>query len=168
MDSHLPEYELYAIRYAERDARRADHFIGGDPHDAPMPMDYFVWAAVSDARAFVIDTGFTAETAAKRNRTFLRCPIETLRAFDVNSDAVEDVKDIGTELDAISDRAEFGCAFEHADRSPPARERKRGCQSAEPAPGDQDGLLARCHFRLRKAPSRVIAISGAVILSRSA
>ena len=46
MESHLPEYELYAIRYAERDARRADHFIGGDPHDGPMPMDYFVWAAI--------------------------------------------------------------------------------------------------------------------------
>jgi hypothetical protein len=29
MDTHLPEYELYAIRYAERDARRSDHFIGG-------------------------------------------------------------------------------------------------------------------------------------------
>ena len=38
MDAHPPEYELYAIRYAERDARRADHFIGGDPHDGPMPM----------------------------------------------------------------------------------------------------------------------------------
>jgi hypothetical protein len=29
MDIHLPEYELYAIRYAEHDARRSDHFIGG-------------------------------------------------------------------------------------------------------------------------------------------
>ena len=38
MDSSLPEYELYAIKYAERDARRSDHFIGGDPHDGPMPM----------------------------------------------------------------------------------------------------------------------------------
>ena len=54
MDSHLPEYELYAIRYAERDARRSDHFIGGDPHDGPMPMDYFVWAAIG-ARAQFCD-----------------------------------------------------------------------------------------------------------------
>ena len=28
MDNHLPEYELYAIRYAERDARR-----DRDPHE---------------------------------------------------------------------------------------------------------------------------------------
>jgi hypothetical protein len=37
-----PEYELFAIRYATREARRSDHFIGGDPHDGPMPMDYFM------------------------------------------------------------------------------------------------------------------------------
>ena len=73
MESHLPEYELYAIRYAERDARRSDHFIGGDPHDGPMPMDYFVWAAVGRERSFVIDTGFTAEVAAARGRRHLRC-----------------------------------------------------------------------------------------------
>jgi hypothetical protein len=39
------DYELFALRYATRDARRGDHFIGGDPHDGPMPMDYFVWVA---------------------------------------------------------------------------------------------------------------------------
>ena len=33
------DYELFAIRYATRDARRAAHFIGGDPHDGQMPMD---------------------------------------------------------------------------------------------------------------------------------
>ena len=62
MDTDLPEYQLYAIRYAERDARRSDHFIGGDPHDGPMPMDYFVWVAVGAQRTFVIDTGFTAKS----------------------------------------------------------------------------------------------------------
>ncbi len=39
------EYELFALRYATRAARRHEHFIGGDPHDGPMPMDYFVWLA---------------------------------------------------------------------------------------------------------------------------
>lgn len=55
----LPEYELFALRYAMRDAQRSDHFIGGDPHDGPMPMDYFLWVAVSSERTFVIDCGFT-------------------------------------------------------------------------------------------------------------
>src|SRR5690242_14445797 len=74
----LPEYELYAIRYAERDARRSNHFISGDPHDGPMPMDYFVWVATAPHHTVVIDTGSTAEVDAARKRRFLRCPIEAL------------------------------------------------------------------------------------------
>ncbi len=87
----LPEYELFAIRYATREARRADHFIGGDPHDGPMPMDYFVWVAKSAERAFVIDCGFTEETAKKRKRTFLRDPIDALKLVGVDADTVQDV-----------------------------------------------------------------------------
>ena len=73
MADALPEYEVFAIRYATRDAKRREHFIMGDPHDTPMPMYYFVWAAKSPDRTFIIDTGFTAEEGAKRKRTFLRC-----------------------------------------------------------------------------------------------
>ena len=51
-------YEVYAVRYATREARRADHFIGGDPHDGPMPMDYFVWAIIGQGRSVVVDCGF--------------------------------------------------------------------------------------------------------------
>ena len=32
----MPTYRVYAVKYAERDARRGEHFLGGDPHDAPM------------------------------------------------------------------------------------------------------------------------------------
>ena len=87
----LPEYELFAIRYAMREARRADHFIGGDPHDGPMSMDYFVWVAKGPERAFVIDTGFTAEIAKKRGRNHLRDPIEALKLVGVDGDTVQDV-----------------------------------------------------------------------------
>jgi glyoxylase-like metal-dependent hydrolase (beta-lactamase superfamily II) len=86
-----PEYRVYALRYAMRDAKRTEHFIGGDPHDAPMPMDYFVWVAVNEDRAVIIDTGFTAEVAAKRKRNYLRCPIESLKLIGVDPDKVEDV-----------------------------------------------------------------------------
>ena len=36
-------WQAHALRYARRDATAAAHFIGGDPHDGPMPMDYFLW-----------------------------------------------------------------------------------------------------------------------------
>jgi glyoxylase-like metal-dependent hydrolase (beta-lactamase superfamily II) len=84
-------YKVYALRYAMRDAKRHEHFIGGDPHDAPMPMDYFVWAAVGGGKTWIIDTGFTAEVAARRKRTYLRCPIDSLKLLDINPDSVEDV-----------------------------------------------------------------------------
>jgi glyoxylase-like metal-dependent hydrolase (beta-lactamase superfamily II) len=87
----IPEYEVFAIRYATRDAQRREHFIGGDPHDGPMPMDYFMWVIRSEGRVIVVDTGFNAEIAAKRKRTYLRCPVETLELLDIN---VADVKDV--------------------------------------------------------------------------
>jgi glyoxylase-like metal-dependent hydrolase (beta-lactamase superfamily II) len=86
-----PEYKIFAIRYATRDARRADHFVGGDPHDAPMPMDYFTWVVVGPERTFLVDTGFTAEIAARRKRQFLRCPIESLKLVGLDADAITDV-----------------------------------------------------------------------------
>jgi|SRR5581483_5783415 len=91
MSQALPAYELCAIRYATRDGMRRDHFLMGDPHDAPMPMDYFVWVARAAGRTVVIDTGFTRETADKRRREFLRCPVESLRMLGVDPEQVEDV-----------------------------------------------------------------------------
>src|SRR5258706_16446034 len=86
-----PDYELFAIRYATRDAQRSDHFIGGDPQYGPMPMDYFVWVARGGGRTFIIDNGFNAEVAQKRKRPFLRCPIETLRSLGLPAATRPDV-----------------------------------------------------------------------------
>lgn len=91
MAGDLPEYEVFAIRYARRDARRAEHFVGGDPHDAPMPMDYFTWLVRGPGRHFVVDTGFTAEMAARRKREFLRCPVEALVLLGLEAAAVSGV-----------------------------------------------------------------------------
>lgn len=91
MTEQLPTYEIFAIRYATRDARRGDHFIGGDPHNGPMPMDYFTWVVVGPDRIFLVDTGFTAETAARRKRQFLRCPIESLKLLHIEPGEVTDV-----------------------------------------------------------------------------
>ena len=87
----IPEFKLYALRYAHRAARRADNFIGGDPHDAPMPLDYFVWLAVApDGRAILIDTGFTEEVAAQRKREWFRCPIDSLALLGVDPADIKD------------------------------------------------------------------------------
>ncbi len=87
----MTNYEVYAIRYATRAARRHEHFIGGDPHDAPMPMDYFVWAVIGQERSFVLDCGFTEAVAKRRRRDWLRCPADSLRLVGLDPDTVQDV-----------------------------------------------------------------------------
>jgi glyoxylase-like metal-dependent hydrolase (beta-lactamase superfamily II) len=83
---------VYAVRYGHRDGRRAEHFSGGDPHDAPMPMDYFLWAVVDDdGRAVVVDAGFTEEVARRRGREIVADPIEMLAELGVTAADVRDV-----------------------------------------------------------------------------
>lgn len=84
-------WRVFALRYATRAARRQDHFIGGDPHDGPMPMDYFVWAMVDGARVIILDTGFTEPVARRRGRDWLRCPVDSLALLGIDPAAVEDV-----------------------------------------------------------------------------
>ena len=87
----IPAYELCAIKYAHHARLRSANFIGGDPHDGPMPMDYFVWLARSAERTFVIDTGFNAEAAARRKRDLMRCPTKGLAMLEVDAAKVQDV-----------------------------------------------------------------------------
>jgi glyoxylase-like metal-dependent hydrolase (beta-lactamase superfamily II) len=89
--SDLPEYEVFALRYAYRDARRAEHFIGGDPHDGPMPMAYYIWVIRGEGRVVVVDCGFNAEVAARRGRTLLQTPAEVLSMLDIDPDVVPDL-----------------------------------------------------------------------------
>ena len=90
-DTRPPDYEVYAVRYARMPRARRDNFIGGDPHDGPMPMDFFVWLIRSDDRVIMVDTGFNAETAKKRNRELLRCPVQALAGLGVQPEDVSDV-----------------------------------------------------------------------------
>jgi glyoxylase-like metal-dependent hydrolase (beta-lactamase superfamily II) len=84
-------YEIYAIKYAYHERHARENFIGGDPHDGPMPLDYFVWLVRDAERTLVVDTGFSAATAARRQRKHLRCPTEGLRMLGVEAAAVRDV-----------------------------------------------------------------------------
>lgn len=84
-------YRVYAIKYAHHERRSGANFIGGDTHDVPMPLDYFVWAVVGQTRTWLVDTGFDAGAAAKRGRNITR-PIEDgLMAIGVDPASVEDV-----------------------------------------------------------------------------
>ncbi len=91
----MPEedvYEVFALRYAERCNRtRRESFIFADAHEAPHPIDYFIWVARSRSRTIVIDTGFDRAEGEGRGRTLLREPREALTLLDLNAETVSDV-----------------------------------------------------------------------------
>jgi len=85
-------YEVFAVKYAERQAVRGEHFLGGDPHhDVSMPMDYFVWAVTGPAGTWVVDTGFGPLDAERRHRTLLRSAADGLALIGIDAAAVSDV-----------------------------------------------------------------------------
>jgi glyoxylase-like metal-dependent hydrolase (beta-lactamase superfamily II) len=84
-------HEVYALAYARVDRRRSENFLGGDPHDGPMPLFYYVWLIVSPERTIVVDTGFDRRGAELRGREITRPVGEGLQAFGVDPNAVGDV-----------------------------------------------------------------------------
>lgn len=89
-----PQYEVYAVKYAHHARRAAENFLGGlphDEHDGPMPLDYFVWLVRGEGREIVVDTGFSAAMAAKRQRDHIRCPSDGLRLLGCDATKVKDV-----------------------------------------------------------------------------
>jgi glyoxylase-like metal-dependent hydrolase (beta-lactamase superfamily II) len=111
--SAIADYEVFAIRYATRPGRRAEHFVGGDAHDGDMPMDYFIWLIKGNGRTIVVDTGFTSHMAQQRRRTFLRCPADTLREFGVAPESVDDVIITHLHYDHVGNFSKFPRARFH-------------------------------------------------------
>jgi len=75
-----------------------------------MPMDYFVWAAVSEEHTVVVDSGFNAEVAAKRGREYLRCPTKGLREIGVDCERVSCVVLTHLHYDHVGNLEKFPAA----------------------------------------------------------
>jgi glyoxylase-like metal-dependent hydrolase (beta-lactamase superfamily II) len=136
-------YEIYAVKYAHHDRRASENFLGGDPHDGPMPLDYFVWAIVGDGRTFVVDTGFDAATGARRGRELLRSPAEGLKLIGIDADKVEDVIVTHMHYDHAGNHAMFPRAAYHLqDREMAYCTGRCMCHGAMRAPFEADDVAA--------------------------
>ncbi len=89
--TRTPQYEIYAIKYAEADRESRECFLMPDSHDGPMPMDYFVWLIRGAGHIILLDTGFNAARAKARKRKLLRCPTKGLRVLGVSPELVDTV-----------------------------------------------------------------------------
>jgi glyoxylase-like metal-dependent hydrolase (beta-lactamase superfamily II) len=84
-------YEIYAIRYGHHPRKAADNFIGGDPHDVAMPLDYFVWAIVGKSQTILVDTGFDEAVGTRRGRQTVKAVPEGLKAIGIDPASVETI-----------------------------------------------------------------------------
>ena len=85
-------WDIYAIKYAERNQRtRAESFIGDDHPAAPHGMDYFTWLLVNENKKILVDTGYEAEEAASRGRPIIRDPAKALEALNVSAEELDTV-----------------------------------------------------------------------------
>jgi len=91
MLSSVEQYRIYAIRYAHHHRMARDNFIGGDTHDGPMPIDYFIWVIQNDDRTIVLDTGFDEQMAKQRGRTIIHPIAEGLKKVGIDPENVTDV-----------------------------------------------------------------------------
>jgi len=85
-------WEVYAVKYADRNAReRRESFLFDDHPAAPHGMDYFVWVLKQGDSTILVDTGYDASEAERRDRPILRDPAEAIGALGVSAEAVETV-----------------------------------------------------------------------------
>ncbi|MEM7519592.1 MAG: N-acyl homoserine lactonase family protein [Pseudomonadota bacterium] len=88
----MNSWEVFAVKYADRNARtRVDSFVFDDNHDAPHPMDYYIWVLRQGTRIILVDTGYDAVEASARDRPIRLDPRAALAPFGI---APEDVNEI--------------------------------------------------------------------------
>ena len=97
----LPEYEIYAIRYATQEQRAEGHtFLGGDPGKMIQGLDFFTYALKGNGRTWVVDTGMTPHQAERMGRRyeFICHPSDALAKIGI---------DVASEADVILTHAHF-------------------------------------------------------------
>ena len=85
-------WEVHAVKYADRNSRtRRDSFIFDDNHDAPHPMDYFIWVLRREGEVILVDTGYDHAEAATRDRPIRQDPVATLAPLGLRPEDIRHV-----------------------------------------------------------------------------
>jgi glyoxylase-like metal-dependent hydrolase (beta-lactamase superfamily II) len=88
------QYEVLAIRYGTLVSTKSHLFYRYSSYgesDEEQRMDFFFWVVRNRDNVVVVDTGFSAESGARRKRTMLCEPAAALARIGVDPDTVETV-----------------------------------------------------------------------------
>lgn len=88
----MSDWEVYAIKYAERAERqRCDSFIFDDNHDQPHPLDYFLWLLRRGDRSILVDTGYDHAEGIRRERPVRIDPGAALAPFGLMPEDIDQI-----------------------------------------------------------------------------
>ncbi|QMU71602.1 N-acyl homoserine lactonase family protein [Streptacidiphilus sp. P02-A3a] len=91
----LPRYEVLALRFGTQAGRSArENFLFADDPcatDSVAPFDFYTWVIRDEERVIAVDTGFAADTAARRGRTQLHHPVRALADLAISPEQVSDL-----------------------------------------------------------------------------
>jgi glyoxylase-like metal-dependent hydrolase (beta-lactamase superfamily II) len=80
-------YEVYALKYAERDTTKCQFFYRESSHEA-LTLHYFVWLILGGPHPVLVDTGFLEDEArARQIRNYVR-PSEMVQRAGVKPDQI--------------------------------------------------------------------------------
>ena len=85
----MSTWQVHAIKYADRNSRtRAASFLFDDNHDAPHPMDYYMWLLRRGSEVILVDSGYDDTEAQARGRPIRLDPGAALAPFGITPDQV--------------------------------------------------------------------------------
>lgn len=87
----IPEYEVFAIKYAGVTKKESDNFIYNDQHDVDMNLDFFIWVIKHEEQVWLVDLGFGEEEAQRRNRKLNYKIDDALQLIGIDHIAVKHV-----------------------------------------------------------------------------
>lgn len=83
-------WEVFALKYAERNSRtRAESFISDPHHDHQHDMDYFIWILRNGSKTILVDTGYDTQEGQRRDRAIQISPVDLVRQFGLEPDAID-------------------------------------------------------------------------------